>query len=233
MVLPRFKTFCKHPLINLIEILPLAIQWYTVQNVSHKEGQWLIKCSIFLSVWLLLDFKMTYKNYTPLCFCSLFFNYYNNRVAAMLNLGWEHDWKSDLQSDSLVWHSFMCWANGGSQCQPAEGDHPSSFTRFVCLLQRAGQSQHQSLGSRGATLLSPRSAESSEREQHWQLKSFLLSFEDVKETSKIHTKLALFLYAPWALLVLLFLLLHHSSYRFCTCSWRNMNQSRSGEKGFF
>lgn len=123
MVLPRFKTFCKHPLINLIEILPLAVQWYTVQNVSHKEGQWLIKCSIFLSVWLLLDFKMTYKNYTPLCFCSLFFNYYNNRVAAMLNLGWEHDWKSDLQSDSLVWHSFMCWANGGKGEQGGLKEH--------------------------------------------------------------------------------------------------------------
>lgn len=182
MVLPRFKTFCKHPLINLIEILPLAIQWYTVQNVSHKEGWWLIKCSIFLGVWLLLDFKMTYIKITHL----YVFAAYSSIITTaewLFNLGWKHDWKSDLQSDSLVWNSFT-WANGGSQCQPAKGDHPSSSSRFVCLLQRASQSQHQSWGSRGATLLSPRSAESSEREQHWQLKSFLLSFEDVKETWK-------------------------------------------------
>lgn len=224
MVLPRFKTFCKHPLINLIEILPLAIQWYTVQNVSHKEGRWLIKCSIFLGVWLLLDFKMTYIKITHL----YVFAAYSSIITTaewLFNLGWEHDWKSD----SLVWHSFTCWANGGSQCQPAES---SSFSRFVCLLQRAGQSQHQPLGSRDSTLSKvcwvqgERTALVAEvlAIQFWGCKG------DMKE---IHTKLSLFLYTPWALLVLLFLLLHHCSYWFCTCSRRNMNQSRSGEKGFF
>lgn len=146
--------FYKHQLINLIEILSLAIQWYTVQNASHKGGWWLIKCSIFLAVWLSLAFKMANIKITHLYIYAAYSSIITS-VQWPLWLIWAGSmtgiWMCSLilwPLHFVLWHLLTLWETGGSHHQPAEANGPQLLLKvhgWNRLLQGAGQGRHKSL----------------------------------------------------------------------------------------
>lgn len=163
--------FYKDQLINLIEILSLAIEWYTVQNVSHKGGWWLIKCSIFLAVWLSLAFKMANIKITHLYIYAA----YSSMITSVqwpLWLIWAGSMTGIWISGLILWSlRSALWGLLALQGLVAvivslpRLTVPSSRSRSVgktgCL--GAGQSGHRSgVGSGGVTSLSARSAETVE-----------------------------------------------------------------------
>lgn len=115
-------------------------------------------------------------------------------VAAMVNLGWEHDWNLDLQFDSPV-SSFcalgfvLIMGTRDSHHQPDEAKGPQLLLK-VCgrngLLQGVGQSGHESVErQQGGYPLQRLWRENNIGSScKYSLKSFIFCFGNVKEIWK-------------------------------------------------